>query len=72
MYIIYIFRTIFLIFGAMFITTFRQFLSSFLNILYNVSKSKVGEVVEGDQKATFSIASTPRCRRGRYSFLKYI
>ena len=25
-------------------------------------------VVEGDQKASFSIATTPRCRGGRYSF----
>ena len=25
-------------------------------------------VVEGDQKALFSIATIPRCRRGRYSF----
>ena len=25
-------------------------------------------VVEGDQKAPFSIATTPRCRGGRYSF----
>ena len=24
--------------------------------------------VEGDQKAPFSIATTPRCRGGRYSF----
>ena len=26
-------------------------------------------VVEGDQKAPFSIANTPRCRRGCYFFL---
>ena len=26
-------------------------------------------VVEGDQKAPFSIATTPRCRVGRKSFL---
>ena len=25
-------------------------------------------IVEGDQKAPFSIATTPRCREGRYSF----
>ena len=25
-------------------------------------------IVEGDQKVSFSIATTPRCRRGRYSF----
>ena len=26
-------------------------------------------VVEGDQKAPFSIATTPRCRGARYSYL---
>ena len=25
-------------------------------------------IVEGDQKAPFSIATTPKCRGGRYSF----
>ena len=25
-------------------------------------------VVKGDQKAPFSVATTPRCRRGHYSF----
>ena len=29
---------------------------------------KLATVVEGDQKAPFSIATTPRCREGRYSF----
>ena len=29
---------------------------------------KLATVVEGDQKAPFSIATTPRCRGGRYSF----
>ena len=29
---------------------------------------KFASVVEGDQKAPFSIASTPMCRGGRYSF----
>ena len=28
---------------------------------------KVGELIEGDQKAPFSIATTPKCRGGRYS-----
>ena len=32
------------------------------------SKVKLATVVEGDQKASFSIASTQRCREGRYSF----
>ena len=34
--------------------------------LFNISK--LATVVEGDQKAPFSIATTPRCRSGRYSF----
>ena len=29
---------------------------------------KLATVVEGDQKAPFSIATTSRCREGRYSF----
>ena len=29
---------------------------------------KLATVVEGDQKAPFSIATTPRCKGGRYSF----
>ena len=29
--------------------------------------SKVATIVEGDPKAPFSIATTPRCRGGRYS-----
>ena len=32
------------------------------------SISKVGDVVEGNQKAPFSIAITQRCRGGRYFF----
>ena len=31
-------------------------------------KVKLAAVVEGDLKASFSIATTPRCRGGRYSF----
>ena len=34
-----------------------------------VSKIKLVTVVEGDPKASFSIATTPRCRGERYSFL---
>ena len=33
-----------------------------------IYKSKLVTVVESDQKAPFSIATTPRCRGGRYSF----
>ena len=29
---------------------------------------KLATVVDGDQKALFSIATTPRCTRGCYSF----
>ena len=31
-------------------------------------KVKLSPLVEGDQKAPFSIATTLRCREGRYSF----
>ena len=31
-------------------------------------KVKLATIVEGDPKAPFSIATTPRCRGGRYSF----
>ena len=37
----------------------------------NKSKVKLATVVEGDQKALFSIATTPRCMGGRYSFPWY-
>ena len=30
-------------------------------------KVKLATIVEGDPKAPFSIATTPRCRGGRYS-----
>ena len=33
-----------------------------------ISKVKLVTIVEGDPKATFSIATTPRCRGERYSF----
>ena len=32
------------------------------------NRSKLATVVEGDQKAPFSIATIPRCWGGRYSF----
>ena len=31
-------------------------------------KVKLATIVEGNPKAPFSIATTPRCRGGRYSF----
>ena len=38
-------------------------------VLYpNLRQVKLGTVVEDDQKALFSIAITPGCRGGRYSF----
>ena len=35
---------------------------------YILNKVKLVTVVEGDQKALFSIATTPRCRGGHNSF----
>ena len=35
---------------------------------WNTRQKKLATVVEGDQKAPFSIATTSRCRGGRYSF----
>ena len=37
--------------------------------MFNIIKSKVklATFVEGDQKAPFSIATTPKCRGERYS-----
>ena len=34
----------------------------------NISKVKLATIVEGNPKAPFSIATTPMCRGGRYSF----
>ena len=36
--------------------------------IYICIKVKLATIVEDDQKACFSIATTPRCRGGRYSF----
>ena len=36
--------------------------------VFFVYKVKLATIVEGDPKAPFSIATTPRCRGGRYSF----
>ena len=33
-----------------------------------ISKVKLATIVEGDQKAPFSIATTTRCRGGHYYF----
>ena len=36
--------------------------------MFTQLSSKLATVVESDQKDPFSIATTPRCRGGRYSF----
>ena len=36
--------------------------------IYIYPYSKFANVVEGDQKAPFLIATTPKCRGGHYSF----
>ena len=38
-----------------------------MNKPYLICKKKLATIVEGDPKAPFSIATTPRCRGGRYS-----
>ena len=40
----------------------------YIDIYIYIYIYKLVTVVEGDHKATFSIAITPRCRRGCYSF----
>ena len=48
---------------------FCSFLSSHHFVLFpSLSKVKLATVVEGNQKAPFSIATTLRCRGGHYSF----
>ena len=42
------------------------YLIPILFYIYKV-KVKLATIVEGDPKAPFSIATTPRCRGGRYS-----
>ena len=39
-----------------------------VHLPYIVSKVKLAIIVEGNRKAPFSIATTPRCRGGGYSF----
>ena len=39
-----------------------------IHLHYKNSKVKWATIVEGNPKAPFSIATTPRCRGGRYSF----
>ena len=49
-------------------TTACNFLVLVRNTLYYISKVQLATIVEGDLKAPFSIATTPRCRGRRYSF----
>ena len=46
----------------------EKFLHLLINIGLEVSKVNLATIVEGDPKAPFSIATTPKCRGGRYSF----
>ena len=48
---------------------FETVLSDFVSKLVVCKYVKLATVVEGDPKAPFSLATTTRCRRGRYSFL---
>ena len=50
-------------------TTYRNTDTHIHTHIY-ISTVKLATVVEGDSKAPFSIATTPRCREGRYSFPK--
>ena len=47
----------------------RHISQNAVNIKIKMKVSKVGNLSEGDQKDNFSIATTPRDRRGLYSFL---
>ena len=40
----------------------------YIYICIYICKLKLATIVEGNPKAPFSIATTPRCRGGRYSF----
>ena len=42
-------------------------LNLYINIFYQMNKVKLATLVEGDLKASFSIATTLRCRGERYS-----
>ena len=48
---------------------FHNKISQILTIRWIIEEVKSVTVVEGDLKSPFSIATTPRCRAGRYSFL---
>ena len=49
------------------------FVNEMLQLIFNISfankkKVKLVTIVEGDLKAPFSMATTPRCRGGHYTF----
>ena len=46
-----------------------QILDDTKRVLLWTNKVKLATIVKGDQKAPFSIATTPRCKEGCYSFL---
>ena len=50
---------------SLYIYLYKIWINKFI---YIVKKVKLATVVEGDQKAPFSIATTPKGRRGRYFF----
>ena len=39
-----------------------------MTLKVNKNKVNLATLVDGDPKAPFSVATTPRCRGGRYSF----
>ena len=60
--------TILLLELRFFLICFAQpFSEACKDCIFTVSKVKLATIVEGDPKAPFSIATTPRCRGGRYS-----
>ena len=52
---------------SLYIYTTHMQIRTYIYMHINVSKVKLATIVEGDPKAPFSIATTPRCRGGRYS-----
>ena len=63
------FRESYLSYLILFFFFFFFFRLHFFSKLIVSKKKKLLTVVKGDQNAPFSIATTPRCRGGHYSFL---
>ena len=53
--------------GSIFNPTLALLILKEAFLIVIISKVKLATIVEGDPKAPFSIATTPRCRGGRYS-----